>query len=454
MGLCAFPNRLPGVLISPALIESLETQFGALEPNAVRVAWGPADLRPLDLVRSGSDQFPFAGYLSTPAGRQIAGLGAAWQTVAPFGPDRFSAFTDEVRQFEEISPHLRVLVGFSFSPEGGRRPEWDGFTPTSGVVPLIAAIREDGETKLVVTLPPGRSFGSVADVLRTLEVPPPPMGSNATDHAIESRPSPSQYEQAVADAVGQIRAGGMAKAVLARSVVVTSDITPRPFELVNRLGHDYPACYVFGWQQGDGVFVGASPELLVAVEGGRVSSHPLAGSAPRGEGDEADRGIGDELMASAKNRVEHRVVVDDIAARLAPLVTELQVDRYPSLRKLTHVQHLSSEVAGTLSHPMTVIDVAGALHPTPAVGGSPRDEALAFLDKCEGLDRGWYAGGIGWMSADGDGEIAVALRCALLRGNQAFLYAGAGIVADSVPSVELEETRLKFRTMLQMLTEA
>ncbi len=447
-------NRLPGVLIEPSLLASLEADIGALEADALRVVSTPIDLRPLDLLRSGCDQFPFAGYLSTPAGRQIAGLGAAWQTVAPFGSERFRDLSDEVRQFGSLSPDLRILLGFSFSPEGGRRPEWDGFTPTSAVVPLIAAIREGEQTRLVVALPPGRSFDSVAEVLSNLKTPPARVGPNATDHAIESRPSPAQYEQTVADAVAQIRTGGMIKAVLARSVVVTSDITPRPFDLVDRLGHDYPACYVFGWQQGDGVFVGASPELLVAVDDVRVRSHPLAGSAPRGEGDEEDRALGDELMASSKNRIEHRVVVDDIAARLTPLVTELHVDRYPSLRKLTHVQHLSTEVAGDLVEPMTVIDAAGALHPTPAVGGSPSEESLAFLDKCEGLDRGWYAGGIGWMSPRGDGEIAVALRCALLRGNRAFLYAGAGIVADSVPSLELEETRLKFRTLLQILTEA
>lgn len=148
------------------------------------------------------------------------------------------------------------------------------------------------------------------------------------------------------------------------------------------------------------------------------------------------------------------MVVDDIADRLRPLVHELRVDTHPSLRKLTHVQHLSSELSGELVEPVSVIEVAGALHPTPAVGGSPGPEALTFIDKCEDLDRGWYAGGIGWMTPAGSGEVAVALRCALVRGNRAYLYAGAGIVADSVPAAELEETRLKFRTMLQILTEA
>lgn len=442
------------MLIPPAALASLDEQLAGTPADRFRVASVPVELRPLDLLRAGSAAFAYAGYFATPSGMEIGGLGAAWQTVAPFGQDRFGALADEARRVGIASPHVRFLIGFSYAPDGAQRAEWDGFTPTSAVIPRVFATTDGTENRLTVVLAPGHSFGPVAETLVTLERPAKRAGSHAADHAIESRPAPAEYERIVAEAIEEIRAGTMNKAVLARSVVITSDITPEPFDLVSRLGEDYPECYVFGWQQGEGAFVGASPELLVAVEEGTVRSHPLAGSAPRGEGDEHDRAIGEKLMASSKDRIEHRLVVDDIADRLAPLVYELRVDRHPSLRKLTHVQHLSSELGGELRSPLSVIEVAGALHPTPAVGGSPGQEALMFIDKHEGLDRGWYAGGIGWMNASGEGEIAIALRCALLRANRAFLYAGAGIVVDSDPTSELDETRLKFRTMLQLLTEA
>jgi isochorismate synthase EntC len=159
-------------------------------------------------------------------------------------------------------------------------------------------------------------------------------------------------------------------------------------------------------------------------------------------------------MASSKDRSEHWLVVQDITRRLEPVTHELTVAEHPSLRKLAHVQHLSSEIVGTLSEDLSVIEVAGLIHPTPAVGGSPGPESLALISKLEDMDRGWYAGGLGWRNGDGSGEIAVALRCALLRGPQAYVYAGSGIVADSDPYAELEETRLKFRTIMRLLAES
>ena len=159
-------------------------------------------------------------------------------------------------------------------------------------------------------------------------------------------------------------------------------------------------------------------------------------------------------MASEKDRREHAVVVDDIVARLDPLVERLTAPSMPALLKMANVQHLASEIAGILRTPRSVIEVAGDLHPTPAVAGLPLTEALAFISKTESIDRGWYSGGIGWTDGSGDGQIAVALRCALVRGDTAHLYAGAGIVAGSRPERELEETRLKFRPLLNLLTEA
>ena len=191
-----------------------------------------------------------------------------------------------------------------------------------------------------------------------------------------------------------------------------------------------------------------------AYLGGRCASFVWLGSAPRGEGEDEDRAIGEILMASEKDRYEHAVVVDDIVARLGPITENLTAPPAPTLLKVSDVQDLASEVIGVLKPSRTVIGVAGRLHPTPAVAGVPRDEALAFIGKAETIDRGWYSGGIGWIDSDGDGKVAVALRCALVRGATARMFAGAGIVAGSDPQSELEETRLKFGPMLSLLTEA
>jgi isochorismate synthase len=233
---------------------------------------------------------------------------------------------------------------------------------------------------------------------------------------------------------------------------VRTDIPAHPFDLVSQLRAGYPHSYTFGWQEGDSAFIGASPELLIARSGMDIRTNPLAGSEARGADDQEDIRLGHVLAASRKDQREHVFVVEDIRARLEPLTDELRVPAHPVLRKFPTVQHLSTEITGRLTEPRSVVELADVLHPTPAVGGTPREESLLFLDKIEEIDRGWYAGGVGWCDRSGDGEVAVALRCGLMRGTTAYLYAGAGIVADSVPDEELAETRLKFRPMLDLLS--
>ena len=438
-------------VLSDAALTSLTEQLAEQSGETFRCARIEISVDPLGFVQSSSDVW--AGYFGLPGTNEIGGIGVAWRSTSAPDEDRFGRLGSQLRALG-LPSWARVLVGFSFSADGGSRPEWDGFTPTSAVLPMAAVIRAGDRHELVVAVAPGQSPESVIRLLSGLSKNVRVEAARASDHSIESRPAPAEYERAVAEAVDAILGGQLDKVVLARSVVVTSDEGPHPFELAERLRADYPACYTFGWREGDATFVGASPELLVATEDRAVRSHPLAGSAPRGEGDDLDRAIGEALMASSKDRSEHELVVHDIARRLRSVTTNLAVAEHPSLRKLTHVQHLSSEIAGTLNEDLSVVEVAGLIHPTPAVGGSPGSEAAALIAKSEDMDRGWYAGGLGWSDGTGSGEIAVALRCALLRGQQAFVYAGAGIVADSDPHAELEETRLKFRTIMHMLAES
>jgi menaquinone-specific isochorismate synthase len=433
-------------LIDPALIDALADRL-ADRSDDLQMASVPAELDPLALVRAGSSTSSWAGYFSSPAGTEIGGIGVAWKQLGA-GPHRLADLDGAVERLGADAP---VLVGFSFFPGGSRQPEWDGFAPAAAVLPLISVFRRGAESRLVVAVPPGRAAREVLELLLGLVAAPALRGFEAADHVVESRPGPAAWRESVSEAVSAIKAGSLEKVVLARSVSVRTDIPARPFDLVSELRQGYPYSFTFGWQEGDSVFVGASPELLVATQGLELRANPLAGSAARGRDDHEDIRLGHALVASRKDGREHRFVVEDMRARLEPLTDELTI-RDPVLRKFPTVQHLSTEISGRLTRPQSVIELADVLHPTPAVGGTPRDESLLFLDKIEEIDRGWYAGGIGWRDGAGDGEVAIALRCGLLRGSTAYLYAGAGIVADSDPMAELFETRLKFRPMLDLLS--
>jgi isochorismate synthase len=265
-------------------------------------------------------------------------------------------------------------------------------------------------------------------------------------------PQADAYRAAVAEVVAKIRRGELRKVVLARTIEVTAERELDPKLLAGRLRAVDPDAYTFAVPTDEGVLVGASPELLVSRRGHEVRSNPLAGSAPRSGDPEEDRANADALTGSSKDREEHTIVVDAVAETLRPFCEELTWDPEPVLRETPNVWHLSTNFRGALRDPApTALDLVAALHPTPAVAGEPREAALATIAELEPFDRGRYAGPVGWVDAEGDGEWAIALRCAELRGKNAVLYAGAGIVADSDPARELDETERKFRAFLDAL---
>jgi isochorismate synthase len=242
------------------------------------------------------------------------------------------------------------------------------------------------------------------------------------------------------------------KVVLARTIEVTAERELDARLLAHRLRAVDPDAFTFAVPTDDGVLVGASPELLVSRRGLEVRSNPLAGSAPRSGDPEEDRANADALVASAKDREEHAIVVDAVAETLGPFCSELAWDPEPILRETPNVWHLSTRFRGSLAEPVhTVMDLVEALHPTPAVAGDPREAALETIAELEPFNRGRYAGAVGWVDADGDGEWAIALRCAELRGDRAILFAGAGIVAGSDSASERDETERKFRAFLDAL---
>jgi isochorismate synthase len=272
-----------------------------------------------------------------------------------------------------------------------------------------------------------------------------------TGQQLRDSPSAADYGRRVAKAVDRIRTGELRKVVLARTMEVNAGRRLDPRRLVHRLRAVNPNAYTFAAPT-TGIIVGASPELLVSRFGRAVRSNPLAGSAARSGDPDEDRENAARLLASAKDHEEHAIVVDALGTTLASFCRELSWDPAPTLLETPNVWHLSTRFRGLLREPSPgVLELVEALHPTPAVAGEPRDAALEVIAELEPFERGSYAGPVGWVDASGDGEWAIALRCAELRGDRATLYAGAGIVAGSRPDAEVDETERKFRAFLDAL---
>jgi menaquinone-specific isochorismate synthase len=262
------------------------------------------------------------------------------------------------------------------------------------------------------------------------------------------------YQRAVAQALAEIARGDYEKIVLARAQRLTTAEEFHPLGVLNHLRLRYPGCYAFSVANGRGQsFIGASPERLVRVSAGRMHTEALAGSAPRGRTASEDAALARALLGSDKDRREHQLVLDSLARRVADLGIRLEHAAPPRLLGLANVQHLHTPVSATLPEGVHILDVLARLHPTPAVGGTPREPAVAAIRRLEGFARGLYAGPIGWVDHRGGGEFCVGLRSALIDGRVATAYAGAGIVAGSEPENEFAETELKFKALVEALTE-
>ncbi|MCZ2859353.1 isochorismate synthase [Blastococcus sp. VKM Ac-2987] len=251
---------------------------------------------------------------------------------------------------------------------------------------------------------------------------------------------PASWCAAVSAAVARIDAGDLEKVVLARDLLVSADAPLDPRRMLRRLAARFPGCWTFAV---DGL-LGATPELLLRRTGRRLSSRVLAGTAPRGAGAEDER-LAAALLDSEKDRGEHALAVDSLVRALQPYCRELTAPAEPELLTLANVRHLATDVVGTQRGSAGLLELVGAVHPTAAVCGTPTPDAAALIRELEGMDRGRYAGPVGWLDATGDGEFGLALRCAELVGDDgARLFAGCGIVAGSDPAAELAETQSKF----------
>jgi menaquinone-specific isochorismate synthase len=296
----------------------------------------------------------------------------------------------------------------------------------------------------------GRRWVTAIDDADPTVVPAPRPTPSAAEFTVAAAAPVEHYLAAVAAARDAVRAGSLQKAVIAREVMVRSNMPIDVHAVLLRLRASFGSSYRYSI---DG-FIGASPELLVRVDGNTVESHPLAGTAPRTGDPATDARVAAELIASTKNQVEHRAVIDMVHDTLLPWCSFLDWEPEPSIVAVANVQHLGSRVEGHLSDPRpNVLDLVRALSPTPALGGAPRAEALALIAAVEGFERGRYGGAVGWVDAAGNGTWAVAIRCAELSADRrtARLVAGGGIVAESEPLAELAETQAKLQAMLSAI---
>lgn len=261
------------------------------------------------------------------------------------------------------------------------------------------------------------------------------------------RPGAPDWRATVARFAGAVGRGRLDKVVLARSVDLIAESPVDVPDVLGRLAASAPESTVFAISRGERTFLGATPERLISLAGREFRTVAMAGSTPRGSDIAADEALASALLGSDKEREEHAVVVQMLREVLAPLTQELTVEGGPSVVRLAHVQHLATEISGQLTEPMGILALVEVLHPTPAVGGAPRELALDLIAEEERYERGWYAGPIGWIDRHGNGDFAVALRSGVVEGHEATLFAGCGIVADSDPEREWDESLVKLRAL-------
>ncbi len=402
----------------------------------------------------------------------LAGLGVAHEASSR-GDGRFGEVAEECLRIggDGIVEEPRGLPagagpvwlgGFAFDPDGGGTPTWSSMAPASMVLPEVSICRSEGSAFLTVNavVRPGEDVERVGEALASrlagmrLQAPLPLLDPHPTARAeIRNARPPRQFEAAVEGATSRIAAGEMSKVVLAREVIVSAAAAHDPAAVFGAMREQFPACFCFCCGTPEAAFIGASPELLLRRSGAGVSTVALAGSTRRSSDPAVDDHLGEQLLRSDKDRREQRIVAERIVRALRPHAVWVESGSEPEIVKVANIQHLATPVIAQLAEPHSAIELAGMLHPTPAVGGEPWPVAATAIAELEGMDRGWYAAPVGWMDATEDGEFCVALRSALLRDREAHLFAGVGVVAGSDPAAELAETEVKLEALLPLLAE-
>jgi isochorismate synthase len=397
-------------------------------------------------------------FASGPEGSfSVLGLGAAHEIVS----ERADPFSDVRERARELlvsaDPGVLLLGGFAFAPRirAERDPSWRSFANARFTLPEILLTRTGSEAWLtrLARVRPSDDRPSLTRLVdtRLLDKASPEQTEPVRLGARRNADATREYEQAAAEVIGAIRREEACKVVLARVERLELSGPLSAASVLRGLRESHRRSFSFAQGFGRNTFLGATPERLVRRRGCELSASAVAGTVPRGETASGAAQLARELRTSPKERSEHAFVVRAIAEALGKLCAELEVPRVPDLLETGTVQHLHTRIRGRLQQPVHILDLAARLHPTPAVGGTPRDAALELIQKHERFDRGWYAGPLGWFNASGDGDFVVALRCGLLSGGAVQLFAGAGLVASSDPRREAAETSLKLRALREAL---
>ena len=385
-----------------------------------------------------------------PGGTAFIGVGSARVFDAPVFHHNVGDFREFAREITDRT--VPAFVASAFEPGATTAREWSDFRRCEVVVPR-ATMAFDGEGARLFVCSRGSdaaAFGqSVEDAISSAsQADASHEGAGPLDFEWDD----ASFEARVLAALDRIQSIDIIeKIVVARRLTVTASRPWRVSSMLETLRSRYPACFEFAIRRDDSTFLGATPERLVRVRDGKASTGALAGSARRGDSVDEDARLARALRDSRKDLGEHDVVIRMIVEKLGPISSTVEAAEAPELMTLSNVQHLYTPIEAQLHEDVDIGEVARRLHPTPAVGGLPRAEAASAISELEDFDRGLYAGFVGWIDSDGDGDLSVAIRSGILRGEQAHLYAGSGIVPDSKPADEAAETRAKLAAMLDAL---
>jgi isochorismate synthase len=377
----------------------------------------------------------------------VAGRGCAARVPWP-GGDPAAAARAAAEELARIEVDDEVRLPGCGAVAFGGLPFTPG-APSELVVPAVVVGRADDGTRWVTTITPPELVADT-DAMAWVSAASSDGGplASARRFTVTAQREPEDWCALVERATKAMAGGTLHKVVLARQIDIAADRPIDRLAVLERLRSAYPGCHIVSVAG----FVAASPALLVSVTGDIVRSHPMAGTAPRGGDPTTDQRLAASLLASTKDRQEHQITIDMVHDTLLPWCSYLDYEAEPSVVAVANVQHLATLVEGRLSHPApSVLELVAALHPTPAVAGWPRDEAVDWIAENEGFDRRRYAGTAGWVDAAGNGTWAVSIRCAEIDGPAARVWAGNGIVADSDPGTELAETRSKLQALLSAI---
>ncbi len=423
----------------------------------------PAD----EFVRGEPTPIPRTGYcLSQPLqGEFMTGTGVAVRFLGR-GPKRFEDLAGRFNQLTESWETFCIgteavapvaFTGFCFDKDEEPGSRWLGLPNAMIVVPSVLYRRHRGQAVLTFSaglaacptraMTPAQQVDAWMGELDSLIADSSDKVNDPAPLQLARSEREDGWKARLEKALSAIRGGQVDKLVMTREARFCSSRPVDCARVFRALEAGHPECTQFAVCQQGGSLLGVSPERLISVRGNDVLSDALAGTTPRGRDPEEDDLLATRLLDDEKTREEHRIVVDQVINSLVPACTTLEAPGAPNLMRLPRIQHLWSPVRGRRRVGVGVLDLAAALHPTPAVGGSPRAEALGWLLNQNESRRGWYTGAFGWLDAAGDGELSVVLRCGVINGTQVDLYAGAGIVADSDPDQELAETEWKLLTM-------